>query len=240
MAGWLALDANSHATATNYFVEAVRVGREADEPGLAASALAYMSLQETYRGQRASALSLAQEAAALNSRKLTPLTRTILATRLARAYAAMGDERSCLKALEAARNDFDKAGGVEEPHYVSYVDSIEVAAQEGACFLELGMSKEAVMSLPSAIGLLGIHAPNRVRNQVHYLSRLAKCYLLDREVEQACRTGRHALDFSRTIGSARVSERLGEFDELLTPYSGVSSVAAFKEEYRTSMRGMPG
>ncbi|MEU5435565.1 XRE family transcriptional regulator [Streptomyces sp. NPDC020719] len=240
MAGWLALDANSHATATKYFVEAVRVGREADEPGLAASALAYMSLQETYRGQRASALSLAQEAAALNSRKLTPLTRTILATRLARAYAAMGDERSCWKALEAARNDFDKAGSVEEPHYVPYVDSIEVAAQEGACFLELGMSKEAVMSLTSAIGLLGIHAPNRVRDQVHYLSRLAKCYLLDGEVEQACRTGRHALGFSRTIGSARVSERLGEFDELLTPYSGVSSVAAFKEEYRTSMRGMPG
>ncbi len=234
MAGWLALDGNNHAAARNYFNEAVRVGHEADNPGLKASALAYASLQETYRGRKAPALSLAQKAISLDRGQLTPLIRTMLGTRLARAYASLGNEASCRKALEAARNDFDKAGNLQEPHYVSYVDSIEVAAQEGASYLDLGMSQKAVTSLTSAIGLLSIHAPNRVRDRVHYLARLAKCYLLDREVEQACQTGSHALSLSSTIGSARVAERLGEFEASLAPYSRVPSVIEFREKYRTT------
>lgn len=229
MAGWLALDANNHLTARRYFTEAVRVGREAGNAGLMASAMAYMSLQETYRGRQESALSLALEANETDPNQLTPLTRTMLGTRVARAHAGLKNEKSCLEALEVARREFDRAGSEEEPRYVSYVDSIEVAAQEGACLLDLGMTKKAVTSLTSAIGLLSIHAPNRVRDRVHYLSRLAKCYLHDREVEEACRTAGHALDFSSTIGSSRVTERLGEFDELLSPYSGVPSVADFKE-----------
>ncbi|AEM83383.1 helix-turn-helix domain protein [Streptomyces violaceusniger Tu 4113] len=234
MVGWLALDANNHAAARNYFNEAVRVGHEADNPGLKASALAYMSLQETYRGRQTPALSFAQEAITLNSHQLTPLIRTMLGTRLARAHACLGNGASCLKALDAARNDFDQVGSLEEPGYVSYVDAIEVAAQEGACYLDLGMSQKAVTSLTSAIGLLSIHAPNRVRDRVHYLSRLAKCYLLDGEVEQACQTGSHALDLSRMIGSARVADRLGEFAVSLAPYSGVSSVIDFREKYRVA------
>src|SRR2546430_17376711 len=55
MAGWLALDAHKPGAARRYFTSAVYVAQEADEPGLAASALGYMSLQETYRGRHPSA-----------------------------------------------------------------------------------------------------------------------------------------------------------------------------------------
>ncbi|MBB1244989.1 hypothetical protein GL263_15640 [Streptomyces durbertensis] len=237
MAGWLALDANDHAAARTYFMEAVQVGREAADPGLTASAMAYMSLQETYKGNPASALSLAQEAWGTDSRQLTALTRTMLGTRLARAYACLGDEKFCVKALSAARSGFEQAGGSEEPHYVTYVDAIELAAQEGACFLDLGKTKKALTSLTSAIGLLSIQAPNRVRDRVHYLSRLAKCYLLDGEVEEACRTASHALDFSRTIGSARIAERIDEFAKMLDHYGDARSVIDFREEYRMCIRG---
>ncbi len=237
MAGWLALDANSHSTARRYFEAAVRVGKESSDPGLMASALAYMSLQETYRGRPSNALTLALDANEVEPHKLTPLTRTMLRTRLARAHAGLGNEDLCLETLELARKEFEQAGSRREPHYVSYVDSVEIAAQEGACYLDLGLTSKAVKSLTSAIGLLSIHSPNRVRDRVHYLSRLAKCYLLDGEVEEACRTASHALDFSRTIGSARVTERLGEFEALLNPYNGVSSAADFKEAYRATTQG---
>ncbi len=236
MAGWLALDASNHTAARNYFNDAAQLGDETGDSRLKASALAYLSLQETYRGRRNSALTLAQKAVSVNSRGLSPLVRTMLRTRLARAHANLGNKALCMEALDVARDDFDQAGTLEEPRYISYVDSIEVAAQEGACFLALGMSRKAVASLTSAIGLLSIHAPHRVRDRVHYLSRLAKCYLLEREVEEACRTGRHALDLSRTIGSARVTERLGELVNSLAPYSGVPSVAEFRDQYRTAAR----
>ncbi|MEU2086427.1 XRE family transcriptional regulator [Streptomyces albus] len=238
MAGWLALDANSHPTARKHFMEAVRVGKEEDDPGLMASALAYMSLQEMYRGRLSPALSLALEANEAEYSKLTPLTRTMLKTRLARAYAAMGEEGPCLEALEAAREEFDRGGSLKEPCYVSYVDAVEVSAQEGACFLELGLTRRAVAALTSALGMLSVHAPDRLRDRVHYLSRLAKCYLLDGEVEESCRTADRALDLSRAIGSARVAERLGEFEALLRPYGNIPSVADFREKYRMSMQGV--
>lgn len=238
MAGWLALDANYHGAAKSYFDAAVQVGDEVGDRGLKSSALAYMSLQETYRGRPESALALAEESISLGVGQLTPLTRTMLGTRLARAHAGLGNKAACLRTLDSVRSDFGQAGSQEEPQYVSYVDPIEVAAQEGACYLDLQMSRKAVTSLTSAIGLLSIHAPNRVRDRVHYLSRLAKCYLLDGEVEQACQTGSHALDLSRTIGSARVAERLGELAESLSLYSDVPSVIDFREQYRATTRDL--
>ncbi len=51
MTGWLALDGNRHAAARRYLTTAVYAAHEAQQPALAASSLAYMSLQETYRGR---------------------------------------------------------------------------------------------------------------------------------------------------------------------------------------------
>ncbi len=62
MVGWLALDANKHPHAKRYLTAAVEVGHEVADHGLVASALGYMSLQETYRGRPVPARSLAQMA----------------------------------------------------------------------------------------------------------------------------------------------------------------------------------
>lgn len=231
MVGWLSLDANKHAHAKRYFATAVEVGHEVGDPGLVASALGYMSLQETYRGRSQPARSLAQMAFALTTDRLTPLTKTVVGARLARAHASLGDEE-CLRVLDAVQADFALAGRDEEPPYVSYVDAVEVAAQRGACYLDLGMIEEAITALSEALDLLSTRAPNRARDRVHYLSRLAKCYLLDGEVERACQVGHDALALSQTIGSARIGERLGELDTALAPYGQLSYVQEFKELFR--------
>jgi transcriptional regulator with XRE-family HTH domain len=231
MVGWLALDANKHAHAKRYFATAVEVGHEVGDPGLVASALGYMSLQETYRGRAMPARSLAQMAFAISPEHLSPLSRTAMGARLARAHAKLGDEE-CLRVLDVMQGDFARSGQDEEPVYVSYVDAAEVAAQRGACYLDLGMADEAAEALTEAIDLLGTHAPNRARDRVHYLSRLAKCHLLDGEVERACQVGHDALALSQTIGSARITERLGELDTALSPYGQLSYVQEFKELFR--------
>ncbi|WP_235433513.1 helix-turn-helix domain-containing protein [Protofrankia coriariae] len=232
MAGWLALDADHHGTARRYFTTTIYVAHEGDEPGLAASALAYMSLQETYRGRRGPALSLAQTALASGTTNLTPLTRTMLGTRLARAQAGVGDQDGCLRSLDTARADFERAGHRDEPLWVSYVDEVEVAAQEGACFLELGLTTEASTALTEAIDLLTRRAPYRVRDRVHYLSRLAKCQLLAGNVEQACQTAGNALEVSEAIGSTRVALRLKEFADGLAPFGAVPAARDFAERFR--------
>lgn len=239
MAGWLALDANNHSAAKRYLTAAIQVGHEADDPGLSASALAYMSLQETYRGRLGPALSLAQTALAASPQQLTPLARTSLGTRLARAHAGLGNDDECLRILETVREDFSQAGTRPEPYYLSYVDDIEVSAQQGACYLELGMADEAEDALTTAINLIKTRVPNRIRDHVHYLSRLAKCYLLDGDVEHACQTGRDALELGQVIGSARVAERLGEFNTALEPLHRIPAVGEFKELFRLAAAGEP-
>ena len=235
MAGWLALDAHQHGSARRYFTSALYVGHEGDEPGLAASALGYMSLQETYLGRLPSALSLAQTAFATGSASTTPLTRTMLGTRLARAQAGLRERQACLRTLAGARASFDQAGLQEEPLWISYVDAVEFAAQEGACYLELGMISESIKSLTTAIGLIEARTPHRIRDRVHYLSRLAKCHLAERDLEQACSRATEALTLSEAIDSARVAERLREFNDALEPFGEVAPAREFRELFRTKV-----
>lgn len=233
MTGWLALDANRHAAARRYFTAAMYVAYEADEPALAASSLAYLSLQETYRTRHKRALSLAQTALAVGNGNLTPLMKTMLGARLARAHAGLRNTKECRHALFEMRAAFSDAGCSEEPVWVGYVDAVEVAAQEGACYLDLGMTAEAADALTQALDLLETHAPHRIRDRVHYLSRLAKCYLREKDVEQACVIATQALALSETIGSARVAERLEEFYDALELFVDNKAAQEFRELFVT-------
>jgi tetratricopeptide (TPR) repeat protein len=231
MTGWLALDGNRHGAARRYLTTAVYAAHEAERPALAASSLAYLSLQETYRGRLSSALSLAQTAFGVGNGSLTPLTTTMLATRLARAHAGLHNSDDCLRSLDEVRMAFSNAGQQQEPLWISYVDEIEITAQAGACYLDLGMTAEARAALTRALDLLTQKAPHRVRDRVHYLVRLARCYLLQHEVERACEVAAEALELSEAIGSARVVERLGEFCEALDPYAASKAAREFRELY---------
>jgi tetratricopeptide (TPR) repeat protein len=231
MTGWLALDGNRHGAARRYLTTAIYAAHEAEHPALAASSLAYLSLQETYRGHLKSALSLAQTAFSVGNGSLTPLTKTMLGTRLARAHAGLRNADECLRSLDEMRMTFSNAEQEEEPLWISYVDEVEITAQAGACYLDLGMTTEAAAALTRALALLAQKAPHRVRDRVHYLVRLARCYLLQHEVERACEVAVEALELSEAIGSARVVERLSEFCEALHPYASSKAVREFRELY---------
>ncbi len=231
MTGWLALDGNRHGAARRYLTTAVYAAHEAQQPSLAASSLAYLSLQETYRGRLDSALSLAQTASGVGNGSSTPRIKTMLATRLARAHAGLHNADECLRSLDEMRTAFGNAGQQEEPLWISYVDAVEVAAQEGACYLDLGMATEAGAALTRALDLLAENAPHRVRDRVHYLVRSARCYLLQGEIDQACKLAIESVMLSEAIGSARVFERLGEFRVALGPFADSKATCEFHELY---------
>jgi transcriptional regulator with XRE-family HTH domain len=231
MTGWLALDSSRHGPARRFFNTAVYAAHEADEPALAASALAYMSLQDTYRGRPRSALSLARTAVEVSNGSVSRLTKTMLATRLARAQASVRDKRNSLATLRVARQTFTRTEIEAEPLWVSYVDDIELSAQEGACYLELRMPKEAAQALGHALDLQQQWAPHRVRDRVHYLSRVAKCRLLDYDVEEACDTAHEALQTAANLNSPRVIDRLGEFRDSLQPFTKNRAAREFCEAF---------
>jgi hypothetical protein len=231
MAGWLALDADRHGAARRHLTAAVYAAHEAGDTDLAASALAYLSLQETYRGRPGPALSLARTALD-GAADPTPLTRTMLGARLARAQAGLGDRDSCLRTLDRMRADFDRAGDRDEPAWLSYVDLVEVTAQAGACHLDLGMTDDAAATLAEAVTLLERRAPHRVRDRVHYLARLAACQLTAGEVDQACQTAAEAAALGDAVGSSRVAGRLAAFAGRLAPFAAVPAARDFRERFR--------
>lgn len=152
MAGWLAIDSNRHRAARQHLAAALYVAHEVDDTALAASALAYMSLQQVYLHDHAKALSLARTAAETTHASVSPLVGAMLGTRLARAYARLGGRRECVAALDRAYGNLSKAGGSEEPVWITYVDEVEVSAQAGACYLDLGMTAEADQYLQKSTG----------------------------------------------------------------------------------------
>jgi hypothetical protein len=97
------------------------------------------------------------------------------------------------------------------------------------------MTAEASTALIRALELLKIRAPHRVRDRVHYLSRLAKCSLLDQEVERACEIAAEGLALNDAIGSARVVERLTELSTALEPFSDNEAARDFRDLFATVM-----
>lgn len=229
MAGWLAVDSNRHPQARQHLTTALYIAHEVDDTALAASALAYMGLQQVYLENHGKALSLAQTATDTARNVVTPLVAAMLATRLARAHARLAHRYDALAALDDARTHLGRAGGHEEPLWISYVDDIEVAAQVGACYLDLGMTSHAGEALRLALSLLDRDAPDRSRDRVHYLSRLAKSSLLAGDVDQACAYADQALRYSGTVGSARVLERVGEVGKALEPFASHPAARQVRE-----------
>ena len=115
------------------------------------------------------------------------------------------------------------------------MDDVEMAAQAGACHLELGLVPSARQSLESAVGLLAATAPHRVRDRIHYLSRLARCHIREREVEQGCRVATEALQLSQAVASARVAGKLAEFDEEVSGFTALAPVHGFREMFHQVM-----
>ena len=83
---------------------------------------------------------------------------------------------------------------------------VEIAAQRGACLLDLGLHEEAVEEIQRTIALLETAVPDHLRDLAHYKTRLASAHLRHGKPGQV-----HGLALQ--IGSARVNER---FDDLVT------------------------
>jgi hypothetical protein len=92
------------------------------------------------------------------------------------------------------------------------------------------MTDESRASLTHALDGLRRDARHHVRDQVHYLCRLAACDLLDGHLDGACATAGEAAELGRRLASARVGERLLEFNDTLEPFAASSAVRGFREK----------
>lgn len=211
VAGWLFLDANRHGDTNRYLSATIYAAHELDDLGLAGHALGYMSLHAFYRDQPKKALTLAQTACDLVRCEGTRRVRATLHNRAARAHARLGNATECQRQFDLARTEFAACErSDDDPEWIRYVSEIEIAAQRGACYLDLKRPDDAIAALTDAIELVHATAPDHIRDLAHYKTRLATAYLLRDEPEQAVSVASEAHGLATQIGSARVSERFTE------------------------------
>ncbi|HEV2373542.1 MAG TPA: hypothetical protein VGS19_15385 [Streptosporangiaceae bacterium] len=213
IAGWLSIDANRHADARRYLSAAIYAAHEAGDLGLAAHAMGYLSLSALYQGNHREAFPLAETAVGLSG-PASPAARAIVHTRAARAPAREGHSAlgACQRHLDLAWAAFtdSASGGAPEPRWCGYVDRVELAAQRGACFLDLGMPAQAATAVSEAIGLLTGSAPHRVRDLAHYKTRLALAHLAAGDLDAVMAAGTEAGTIVSRITSSRIRERFAE------------------------------
>jgi hypothetical protein len=114
LAGWLASDMGD-ATATRGFYDlAARAAGEADDPGIAACALAYRSYLPAINGAHGRARSLLGAALEAVPGDESPATRAWLSARYAEESAALGDTAQALTSWRTAEEAFSVADTDED------------------------------------------------------------------------------------------------------------------------------
>ncbi len=199
--GWLHFDVGEHAEAQSHYIAGLRASSTANDPLTGANVLACMSLQATSTGHHREAVTLIDGARDQLGRNATPRLNALLASRQARAHARAGDATACGRALNLAESHLEAAtSAATEPDWIYFFDEAELAAQTGACWVELQQPARARPCIDNALQTIDA---SYVRDRALYHSRSAEAYLQDRELHLACDELSTAVDLARQTGSAR-------------------------------------
>ncbi|WP_017555917.1 hypothetical protein [Nocardiopsis baichengensis] len=109
LAGFMAWDDEAHGLAERYYLQALRLAAEAEDPLTYATVLRGMSIQAGDLGHRTEALHLVQAAASAAGTAAPPRMRAFLLGQEAVAHAAVGDRRSALNSFGRAERHLEAA-----------------------------------------------------------------------------------------------------------------------------------
>ncbi|MFF4027033.1 hypothetical protein ACFYY5_29710 [Nocardia elegans] len=226
LAGWAAYDQEEHGLAQRYLIQALRLARAANDPGLGAEILAAMSHQATYVGRAGDAIDLAR-AAQMTARGagLGALESECHMVE-AHGHAARRDDSACASALNAAERSFAKADR-DRPEWLSYFDGAYLSAKVAHCFRELGDDARTAHFAEQSLDMSDGYQRGRAFN----LSLLASARAAD-DPNEAVRVGREALAIASGLSSQRSYSYLRDIRHRLTPYSTIPDVADFRQEVK--------
>ena len=223
---WMAYDSGHHNLARRYFLQSLSLARHAGERDLGASVLSALSHQENLLGELTDARDLARAArhAARSSGSRT--LNAQFASMEARALASLGSRDECLRALGEAEDHFFARNSAEDPSWMSYFDSAELAAEAAHCQLGLGNFASAAATLEQSSGQeAGYARSNAFAGLIHVEALVA-----DGQVEQAAALGGEVLDLCRDVASARIDVYLTNLRERIKPLRTTSALADFSQE----------
>ncbi|SDN70072.1 hypothetical protein [Lentzea jiangxiensis] len=221
--GYMAYDSDRHALAQRYFIQSLRLAKEAESPAYGSYVLSTMSHQAMYLGRPREALRLAEAARQSYAGTHVAAVQTEAAMHAARAYAALGDEPATTHALLAAEKFFAQQSTESAPEWASHWGETVFAAFAGATWLDLGKPEQARPHLVRAAQ----DANGQARRIVYSAAQLAKLSMLEGDAEQASAYAMTAADTAAGLRSKRSTKVVRDLRDDFQQQAAPQPIQAF-------------
>jgi hypothetical protein len=230
LAGWQAYDLEQQGVAQRYLVQALSMARFAGDDGLGGEILAAMSHQAIWVSRPKHAIDMAYAAQVAGHRAGLPILETEGLVMEAHAHALLDDARACSQALKRASVAFQKSVS-DIPSWLRYFDHAYLAARIAHCFRALGQGHAT-----EKYALQSLDMDDRyIRGKAFNVALLAAGYAVQGEVEQACETGREAVDRAVALDSTRAVTYIRNLLVDLSGYDDVEECRAFRAYAETRL-----
>jgi transcriptional regulator with XRE-family HTH domain len=233
LAGWLASDMGDPNATSGFYQIAERAATEADDPAIAACALAYKSYVPSTKGGHGRSRLLLTTALEAVSEHDSPATVAWLAARYAEESAALADVAQATESWARAEEAFGIADPHEDRVWTRFMDQNRFDSYHISMLAGIHRLDEAQELAAIVLGRLD--QPDR-KKAVIILEGIAAAHLTRGSVTDACAVGRQALSVLR---ETEFTMWLPKFEALahgLTRWQRAEPVRAFLEEYGVTKR----
>ncbi|OLF06919.1 hypothetical protein BU204_35990 [Actinophytocola xanthii] len=244
-AGGMCFDAGTHQHAERCFRFAVGCATEAGDWALRAKALSGLanlsvhrshqddSLHDdsTRKARQDHALSFA-ELALVRADRLTPVVRSVMHTRHARALgiAHPGREAECFTALDVAARCFTQRDG-DEPPWIAYYDEPHLARDSGRALLGLALNGGNYSQAQDHLAAAVAQFPSGyTRGKVLAIANLATLTMARDDPMHAVTLGSQAVTAASSVRSDRVLDALRQLRNAGRQYGRVPAVHELNQQ----------
>jgi tetratricopeptide (TPR) repeat protein len=231
--GWMAYDDERHRAAQRYFVQALRLSKDADEPAYGAYVLTTMSHQALYLNRPEQALRFALAAKAQTAARAVPMVQAEAAMSAARAYALLGNEGDCATELAEAERVFATARPETTPAWASHWSEAVFATYVGTCWVDLKKPAQAYEPLRLAWDA----AKDQPRRRAFSTGQLARVAALNGDIEQAASLGIAVVETTSRSASRRTLQVVRDVGRDLQRHRTHRYVRDFEERARMVLAG---
>jgi hypothetical protein len=226
LAAFVCFDSQLHGLAQRYYLTAMRLASQAEEPALYATVARGMSVQAYSLGHYRESLHLAETAA--QACDVVPGAKAAsLAGQLAVAAAATGDRRGALAQLGAAERHLERGDTGDGP--LGSYHRAALAHQHAEVLAAGGDRSGAINALTSSIRR---RPAGERRSRAITTARLAGLQLDAGHLEAACATGERFCEDYPYLHSARADGALRSLHARLRPYQRNTDARALLERIR--------
>jgi tetratricopeptide (TPR) repeat protein len=233
-AGWLSFDARRDRDARYWWLESLHAARMAGDRDVEIVVLALMSLAALKYGHAREAVDLARSAKRIaQSYRCTPRLRSLLAAREALGLARIGDSTATREALDRAYADLDETRHDDDPEWLGFWGSADLAYHASRIGQHLG---DLSMAEGTARGALAAGDARYSRNRALYHANLARVLIARRNVDEAIPAVAEAAVQASQFNSGRLTRMVHrQVGDLHSGYGRMPAVQELAEWTATNL-----